>query len=76
MRDAVHALVAKLKEPDEPELSPASAEGPNRAQVAGFPDELIDFYRQWEPGTCVELKQQRGGIAGVWPLPSPLPQPP
>ena len=58
MKGAAQALMAKLKERGEPELRPASVEDLKRAQAAGFPDELIDFYRQWEPERCVELKQR------------------
>ncbi len=65
MRDTVHALIARLKERGKPELRPASAEDLKRAHAAGFPDELIDFYRQWEPETCVELKQRIWSIEGA-----------
>jgi hypothetical protein len=58
MRDLVHALLAKLKERGQPDLRPASAEDLKRAQAAGFPDKLIDFYRQWEPERCVELNRR------------------
>jgi hypothetical protein len=58
MRETVETLLAKLKEKSGTELRPASAEDLDRARAAGFPDELVDFYRQWEPDGCAELKQR------------------
>jgi len=37
---------------------PASAEDLKRAEEAGFPSELIEFYRECEPADCIEIKQR------------------
>jgi hypothetical protein len=59
MIDVVQALRAKLKERGQPDLKPASAKDLKDANVARFPEELVDFYRHWEPAKgCVELKQR------------------
>lgn len=58
MRRIVDRLVAKLVERDGAQLRPASAEDLAAARTAGFPDELIEFYRHWEPEDCIELKQR------------------
>jgi hypothetical protein len=36
----------------------ASEEDLRLAQTAGFPEELLDFYRACEPEDCIELKQR------------------
>ena len=53
-----HELMAKLKEQGSPVPGRASAEALERAQAAGFPDELLDLYRECEPENCIELKQR------------------
>ena len=59
MKDAIRNLIAKLKEQGSPVSKPASEEDLKSAQAAGFPDELLDFYRQCEPKrSCIELKQR------------------
>jgi hypothetical protein len=58
MDEVMKTLRAKLKEKGEPDLGPASAADLNRALAANFPEELVDFYRKWEPEQCIELKQR------------------
>jgi len=58
MKAAIQTLIAKLKEQGLPEPKPASAADLERARVAGFPEELVDFYRQCHPQECIELKQR------------------
>jgi hypothetical protein len=63
MKDAIHALTAELTKRGEPVPAPASAEDLERARAAGFPDDLIDLYRQFAPKRCIELKQRIWSIA-------------
>jgi hypothetical protein len=65
MEDAIRDLIARLKEQGFPAPRPASVEDLKRAQIAGFPDELLDFYRQCEPEGCIELKQRIWSIGGA-----------
>ncbi len=58
MKDAIHNLIAKLKEQGSSVPRPASVEDLKRAQAAGFPEELLDLYRQCEPESCIELDQR------------------
>ncbi len=57
MKEAIHDLIVKLKEQGRPETRPASAESLRLAEEAGFPDELITFYRQCEPEHSIVLEQ-------------------
>ena len=65
MKQIPDALIAKLKERGGMRLRPASAKDLARAKAAGFPEELIEFYRHWEPETCIELKQRIWSIEGA-----------
>lgn len=58
MKLVIENLIAKLKEQDGSELRPASGQDLAAARAAGFPNELMEFYRQWEPESCIELKQR------------------
>jgi hypothetical protein len=58
MKQIMKKLTAKLKERDGSEVRPASGQDLAAARAAGFPDELLEFYRQWEPENCIELKQR------------------
>lgn len=58
MKEAIRDLIAKLKEQGSPEPRRASATDLKRAEAAGFPGELVDFYRQCESEDCIELKQR------------------
>lgn len=70
MKDAVHALVKRFQQEEDAyriknggrhpqrQLRPASAEDIQRAEQAGFPRELLDFYRECEPADYIEFKQR------------------
>ena len=58
MKEAIEALIVKLQQRGKPQPKPASAEDIQRAEAARFPTELLDFYRQCEPATCIELQQR------------------
>jgi hypothetical protein len=58
MRSIMDILIAKLRERGGTALRPASTEDLAAARAAGFPEELIEFYRRWEPESCIELKQR------------------
>jgi hypothetical protein len=58
MENFIKKLKARLKQSGFGELRPASASDLERAKEAKFPQELIDFYRQWEPKGYVTSKQQ------------------
>lgn len=58
MNDAIQALVTKIQQTGSEKLQPASAEDLKRAEEAGLPLELIEFYRECNPEDCIELKQR------------------
>ncbi len=58
MKDTIRDLIAKLRQEGSPVPGPASVEDLERAQTAGFPDELLDLYRECGPENCIELKQR------------------
>jgi len=47
MKRIIEKLAAKLREREGSELRPASGQDLAAARAAGFPDELMEFYRQW-----------------------------
>ena len=65
MKDAIRDLIAKLKEQGSPVPGPASVEDLERAKAAGFPNELLDLYRECEPENCIELKQRLWSIGNA-----------
>jgi hypothetical protein len=58
MKAAIRDLMTKLTEQGSPVPGRASAGDLERAQAAGFPDELLDLYRECEPENCIELRQR------------------
>jgi hypothetical protein len=69
MKEAIRKLRKKVQQNSEGQLKPASPVDLKRAQAAGFPDELIEFYRENEPDPkleCIELKQR------IWSIDSAL----
>jgi hypothetical protein len=66
MKDAIRDMLAKLKEAETPLPRPASAKNLKRAEKAGFPAELLNFYRLCEPDDCIELKQR------IWSIESAI----
>src|SRR6185295_5658171 len=58
LKDAIHTLVTKIQQTEGEKPKPASAEELERAEEAGFPADLIEFYRECNPGDCLELKQR------------------
>ncbi len=62
MNAAIQALLAKAQQVGCSAPRPASARDLNRAKKAGFPPELVDFYRQCEPQDCIAFKQRLWSI--------------
>jgi hypothetical protein len=58
MNEATRQLCNKVRHATGVNLAPASTESLARAKEAGFPDELLEFYAECEPGVCIELKQR------------------
>lgn len=58
MNKTIQALMKTVKRVGGGECRPASAEDLKRAKEAGFPSELIDFYRQCEPNGVIQLQQR------------------
>lgn len=58
MKEAIAALVTKVRQSGGDRLQPAIADHLKRAEEAGFPSELLEFYRECEPASCIELKQR------------------
>lgn len=54
----IQALMKKLQQSGDQIPGPASQEDLKRAEVVGFPPELIEFYRECDPTDCIELKQR------------------
>jgi hypothetical protein len=58
MTAAIEALVRKLLQAGGEKPQPASSDDMKRAEQAGFPSELLEFYRECAPVSCIELKQR------------------
>ena len=58
LKDAIHTLVTKIYQTGDERPKGASAEELKRAGEAGFPTDLIEFYRDCNSDDCVELKQR------------------
>ncbi len=71
MKDAIRALVKKFQAAEDAnrvkygesyrgrqELRPASTEDLQRAEQAGFPTELLDFYCECEPSHFIKFEQR------------------
>ena len=65
MKEAIQALVKKVQQTGGERPKPASAEDLQRAEEAGFPSELIAFYRECEPSDCIEIKQRIWSISNA-----------
>jgi hypothetical protein len=57
LNNAIHALVTKVQQTGGKKPKPASAKDLKRAEEAGLPIELIEFYLECNPEDCIELKQ-------------------
>jgi hypothetical protein len=66
LKDAIHTLLAKIQHAGGEEPKAASAAELKRAGEAGFPADLIEFYRECNPDDCIELKQR------IWSIDNPL----
>lgn len=58
MNEIIKGLMEKLQNRSAQQMQPASLEDLKCAKEAQFPDELLDFYREYEPVDYVELKQR------------------
>ena len=68
MEEIIRDIERALLESGEGKFRPASAEKLKQAIEFGIPDELIDFYRNYEPAPeigCVELHQRIWNIDNV-----------
>jgi hypothetical protein len=58
MNEAIRKLAKKVEQVEGIHLQAASAEDIQRAEQAGFPSELIEFYRELDPVECIEFEQR------------------
>lgn len=58
MTDTIQKLISKLEQQGGEPSRPASARDIDRAQTAGFPDEILNFYRVCEPKKHIEFQQR------------------
>jgi len=68
IKDAIEELKAELSRADGGSLLPASVDDLQQAKLFGFPEVLVDFYRENAPNTsdgCVELDQRIWSIRGA-----------
>jgi hypothetical protein len=58
LKDAIRRLVTTVQQTTGEQPKPASAEELKRAEEAGLPADLIEFYRECNSDDCIELKQR------------------